>query len=171
MALRRSRSFGSGSKRQTTWVGPADQAFVAVGSTNKVLVASFDPASASLPKPTVIRTRGEIYHRPTNLNADLAYVGAWGLAVVSDQAFAAGAASIPGPFDSADWDGWFAWGSFGFHLDFGTNVGLREIGRALDVDSKGMRKISDNETIVFMAESQTGAYSISMPLRLLMKLS
>ncbi len=34
-----------------------------------------------------------------------------------------------------------------------------------------MRKVNDNESVVLMAESQTGAFDISMPLRLLFKLS
>ena len=40
-----------------------------------------------------------------------------------------------------------------------------------EVDSKAMRKVTDDETIVLVAESQVGAYKISMPLRLLLKLS
>ena len=170
MAHRRLRSF-AGPKRQTTWVGPADQGYISVASTAKVLIASFDPAAAGLPKPTVIRTRGQISMQPSSKIALLDVVGAWGLAVVSDQAFGVGATAIPGPFDSADWDGWFAWGSFGFHWDQASDVGRQFGSIQIDVDSKGMRKITDNETIVIMAESQTGLFVISMPFRLLFKLS
>ncbi len=162
----------AGSRRQVTWIGPADQAFVAVASTMKVILASFDPAGAGLAKPTVVRTRGEVAIRPPSATiTDLQVVGAFGVAIVSDRAFAAGAASIPGPFTDAGWDGWFVWGSFhyvqeqadatGIYLNFHTQI----------VDSKAMRKVTDDETVVFMAESQSGAFSISMPFRMLLKLS
>ncbi len=162
----------AGSRRQVTWIGPADQAFVALGSGLNVVVASFDPAAAGLAKPTVVRTRGEFAVRPSAATiTDLQVVGAYGLAVVSDRALAAGSGSIPGPFVDAGWDGWFVWGSFhyvqeqadatGIYLNFHTQV----------VDSKAMRKVTDDETIVLMAESQSGASQISMPFRMLLKLS
>ncbi len=164
MAVRRQR-------RKSTWIGPAAQAFISVPSTTKVLISSFDAAANGLPSPTVVRTRGEVSVRPTLTNADLSLVGAWGLAVVTDRAFAAGQASIPGPFTDAGWDGWFAWGSFSQRWDFSDATGARFGDRAYPVDSKGMRKITDDETVVLMAESFSGAVNISMPLRLLMLLS
>ena len=96
------------------------------------------------------------------------------MAVVSDQAVAAGIASIPGPFSEAFWDGWFVWRSFTWDYDFkdATGAQVTTIGSAVfEVDSKAMRKVSENETIVIVAESQSGAFGISTPLRVLLKLS
>ena len=160
-----------GPRRKSTWIGPAIQSYIAVATTAKVLIASFDAAANGLPSPTVVRTRGEVSIHPTLTSADLTIVGAWGLAVVTDRAFAAGVASLPGPFTDAGWDGWFGWGSFSLRWDFGDATGARLAQVDQIVDSKGMRKITDDETIVLVAESQTGAYNISMPLRLLMLLS
>ena len=160
-----------GPKRQTTWVGPADQGYIAVATTAKVLVGSFDPEGSGLPKPTVIRTRGELSVIPNPLTATAEVVGAWGLAIVSDQAFAIGITAVPGPFDEADWDGWFAWGSFSFNWAVADATGRQHAAVTIVVDSKGMRKVTTNETIVLVAQSQTGAFQISMPVRLLLKLS
>ena len=165
----------SGPARQTTWVGPADQNVVAIASTASGIVASFAPfTGASMHKPTIIRTRGYCTVRPQAFSADIPISGAFGLCVVSDEAFAAGAASIPRPFDDAGWDGWFVWQSFSGTFDVTTDigrVGFSNTAMNFQIDSKGMRKVSDNETIVLMCESQSGALNIAMHLRLLFKLS
>jgi len=171
MAHPRRRSGFVASKRQTTWVGPADQGYVAVASGAKVLVASFDPDSSSLKKTTLIRTRGMMSVRPATLSTGIDLIGAWGLAVVSDQAFGIGITAIPGPFTNAGWDGWFAWGSYSFSWDDATSVGRAIASIQFEVDSKGMRKVSDNETVVVVAEQQGGGATVSMPFRLLFKLS
>ncbi len=161
----------SGSRRQTTWVGPPAQGYVTVASTAKTLVGSFDPEASFMVAPTIVRTRGMVSFRLSSFAADLAIVGAVGVGVVSDRAFAAGAASIPGPFTDASWGGWLAWRSFAFNFDVTTDVGRLLASWTLEMDSKAMRKIAIDETIVLMAESQQGALEVAMPLRLLMKLS
>ncbi len=169
MTHRRHRS--NSVRRQTTWVGPADQAYVSVADGTKVLLASFDPATSGLPKPTLIRARGGLSVVPGNFTADLAIIWAFGIAIVSDQALAAGIASIPGPFTNADWDGWQTWMSGSSRFEFITGAGVELQSETVQIDSKGMRKITDNETLVLVAESQSGAFDISMPLRTLLKLS
>jgi len=167
------RSVVRGPKRQTTWIGPADQGYLAVGAGAKVLIASFDPFAAGLPKPTVVRTRGNVSIRQgTGIIVDTEIVGAFGLAVVSDQAFTIGITAIPGPFNDSGWDGWFVWGSFSIAYEaVGTSETLLMTDRQFEVDSKAMRKVTENETIVLVAESQGVALRASMPLRMLMKLS
>ena len=169
--MARGRVVRRAQRRQVTWVGPAEQSFLNVATGGTTLIASFTPDTAGLPKPTVVRTRGMVGVLPQLFSADLSIVGAFGLCVVSSQALAQGAGSIPGPFDDAGWDGWFVWGSFNYHLDFASEASKFRAMQEYEVDSKAMRKISDNEAIVFMAESQSGAFQISMPLRLLLKLS
>ena len=160
-----------GVRRQVTWVGPADQGFVSVASGAKVLISSFDAAANGLPKPTVVRTRGEVGLRVNSTAADVQIVGAYGLAIVSDRAFAAGVASVPGPFTDAGWDGWFVWRSFNMQWDFNDATGAQFASLVHEVDSKAMRKVTDDETIILVAESQQGAVDVSMPLRLLLKLA
>ncbi len=160
-----------GRKRQVTWVGPADQDAVSVASGGSTIIASFAPDGNLMIKPTVVRTRGNVSIRPQTFAADLAISGAYGICVVSDEAFTAGAASIPRPFDDASWDGWFVWRSFEDFWEFGDATGMRRQSIVQEVDSKAMRKVSENETVVLMCESQSGALNISMHLRMLFKLS
>ena len=165
------RRFSSGKRRQTTWVGPADQNYVAVATGAKTILASFDPAAAGLVKPTIVRNRGLLFVRPQVVTASLTLAGAWGIGVVTDRAFAAGAASIPGPFTDADWDGWMAWGSWLQHWLVVSQIGSLYDSIEMPIESKGMRKIADDETLVFMIESQSGAASVGMLCRTLFKLS
>ena len=148
------------------WVGPADQGYVAVASNTKVLI-SF----ATFAEPvTVIRVRGQVsvFGAATG---DLNIIGAFGMGIVSDEAFAAGVGSIPGPFSNADWGGWFVWRSFSYRIDFQDATGVNWPNWSFEVDSKAMRKLKSNETLVLVSESQQGAYSISTPLRTLTKLA
>ncbi len=165
---RRSFPAARGQKRKSNWVGPADQDIVAVASGASVIIASFEPDANAMQHPTLVRTRGDVQVRPQSFTADLAIGGAFGVCLVSDEAFAAGTASIPRPFDDADWGGWLVWQSFSYQLDFATEAAkLIPAGRFWQVDSKAMRKVPSGNTVVLMAESQTGAFAIAMHLRLL----
>ncbi len=171
MARPRGRQFGRTQKRQSTWIGQADQDVIAVGSGSSVIISSFSPSGAGLLHPTIARTRGIVYVAPQSFAADLGPGGAYGVCIVSDEAFAAGATSIPRPFTDSNWGGWFVWRSFRHQLEFGDNSGKMQWQGSTEVDSKAMRKVGDNETIVMMAESQTGAINVAMHLRMLMLLS
>ena len=138
-----------------------------------VIVGSFNSTTSGLPKPTIIRTRGIVSVAPSvNNAADVDIVGAWGFCIVSDNAFDIGITAVPLPFDDAGWDGWFAWGSFSQRWDVVGMVGQLELtSRDTHVDSKGMRKVGSEETVILAAQSQVGAFGISMPLRLLVKIA
>ncbi len=157
---------GRASRRLTEWIAPANQGYVGVATGGATLNSSFsfdDPE-------TIVRTRGQISIIPTSVAADADFVGAVGIGIVSNEAFAAGVGSIPEPFTDADWGGWFVWRSFSYHLEFSTAVGIQFPNWNFEVDSKAMRKAGSNEVAVIIAESQVGAFQISTPLRLLSKL-
>jgi len=165
-------SVGRGKRRSSTWVGPADQNYISVASNTKVIIASFDAAINGLTSPTVVRTRGMVSVKPTNTGASLNYGGAFGVAIVTDRAFAAGAASVPGPFTDSGWDGWFVLGFFQHNWLFpGTSTSEVYSDVDVQVDSKAMRKITDDETLILVCESQVGALDVAMHLRFLFKLS
>ena len=154
-------------KRVTAWVGSADQGLVAVGGGAKVLVQS----NATLIDTTIVRVRGTLGVRPNDSSADQNVVGAYGIGIVSDQAFAAGAASMPGPWSDKDWGGWLVWMAIGFRYEFisGTGALLGSVQQI--IDSKAMRKVQQNETVVAVAESQAVAFDIYDPWRMLVKLA
>ena len=159
--------------RQTVWAGYAQQAFVAVASTAKVIIGSFvpDASTNNMLYPTVVRTRGMLTIRAEDDSADRDIVGAFGLAVVSADAFAIGITAVPGPFSDSGWGGWLVLQPFGLHVAFASAVGVDKIQTDIEVDSKAMRKIAPNNVLVLVAESNTGAYRISSPVRVLLKVA
>ncbi len=166
MAAPRRHGFSAGRKRLSEWIGPADQAYVAVASAGATLIgfASFEEPT------TIVRTRGAISVIPQTSAADVDIVGAFGIGVVSTEAFTAGIASVPEPFSDADWGGWYVWRSFSSRFEFLDATGTILPAFNFEVDSKAMRKVASNETLVMVAEAQVGAYSISTPLRTLVEL-
>ena len=144
-----------------------------MATTTKVIIASFDPSTAtpSIDQATIVRTRGQVVIKLGTYVADLSISGAYGVAIVSSDAFAAGIASIPGPFDDADWDGWYVWRSFGGHYEVKGGESSLLGSWHYEVDSKAMRRIGPNQTLVMIAESQAGEFAIGMHLRTLMKLA
>jgi len=149
------------------WIGPAIQGYQAVASGGATLIGSAPFAEPS----TIIRTRGQVSIIPSTAGADLNIVGAFGIGIVTSEALAAGVASVPEPFTDADWGGWYVWRSFSYNLEFSDATGLNFLNWNFEVDSKAMRKITTNESLVLVAESQGGAFSISTPIRTLVKLS
>ena len=154
-----------------TWIGQADQGYVAVGAGASSIVASFDPGAAAMVKPTIVRSRGVLSVRSASSAADVSVVGAFGMCVVSDQVFTAGAASVPGPWTDGDWDGWFVWQAFSLSLEVTTDISRIINDRIFEIDSKAMRKVNENETILLVVESQAVAIEVSVPIRVLLKLS
>jgi len=173
MARPRSRGFPA-SRRKSTWVGPADQNYVSVASGGATLMASFDvsqSANSAAIGSTVVRSRGQVSIIPQSVTTDLVIAGAFGLGIVSSQALAVGITAVPEPFDEADWDGWFVWRSFTYKLDVVSATGILPFIWDFEVDSKAMRKLGEGDAIIFVAQSQSGAYDIAAPLRLLLKLA
>ncbi len=62
------------------------------------------------------------------------------------------------------------WRSFSYGFEFNDATGNNFPNWTLEIDSKAMRRISPNEALVFVAESQSSAFKISSPLRILIKL-
>ncbi len=94
------------------------------------------------------------------------------MGLVSDQAFAAGAVSIPGPWSDPDWGGWFVWIPWSFRFEFVSGTGIQMPGSVqIPIDSKAMRKVQPNETLVVMLESQSAAVTVAASFRMLVKLA
>ena len=159
---------GGKSGRMTQWIGPADQGYVAVNSTVTTILASF----AFLEAATIVRIRGQASVKLQTYGADLDIVGAVGIGLVSDEAFAAGVASMPAPFDDADWGGWMLHRMFSARFEFtDATAGVQPASWEYELDSKAMRKVGPNMTLAVIAQSQGGAFSVSIPLRVLVKLA
>ncbi len=161
------RSFGSKSARLTQWSGPADQGYIVVGGGASVLLSSLSPEAPL----TVIRTRGWCSFKPTDPSVNGEFRGAYGLMVVSNEALGIGVTAIPGPWDDPDGD-WMVWRSFAGTWDVTTDVGRALTAVSFEIDSKAMRKVGPNESIVTLVESQGGgSFGFFTGVRKLLKLA
>ncbi len=149
MAHRRTRSFGRtvGSKRQTEWISLAfsNIASSAVGST--LYGIGFTPVVSGL---TLIRLRGELIVSSLLNAATDAMQMATGVMLVSEEAFAAGVASIPSPITDIDDDWlWHQWHS----VQSGT---LGAPGQGTEyrfpIDNKAMRRFPGGKVLVAVTE-------------------
>ncbi len=170
MAARR-RAFAPG-RRSTGRVSPdwaSSQSLgpVAVPAGTKILLGSF--LAANNVDLTVLRTHAEILIA-SDTSGEL-QLGAFGLIVVTETAFAAGAGSIPGPGTDASDAGWFV------HqfIVAGTTTGTtgRDT-KYYTIDSKAMRKFPGGTRVAIMVENvqiTTGQFDLAFGLRLLAKLT
>ena len=158
-------------KRVIQWIGSADQGYTAVAAGANVIQQN----GATLGNTTITRVRGGWSVQPQTYAADLNLIGVIGFGLVSDQAFTAGAASIPGLWTDPDWGGWFLWLPFQYRYEVTTDVGRLVLGGpgqgGGELDSKAMRKVAPNETLVVMVESQAVALNVSINFRMLVKLA
>jgi len=125
---------------------------------------------------TLIRTRGtlQVYLEAVAAALD-GFPWAFGLIVVSQEAFAAGAASIPGPLSDGAQDWWF-FHQYGF--SFAPNATLSNsegsMNRTVEVDSKSMRKLHVGQNLVGVFETGTevgtAVVRVSFDCRMLFKL-
>ena len=134
----------------TAWSALTPSAGVGVPTLTKVLLGSF----TSDQPVTIRRTHGILEWRSDQKAADESPFGAYGLCIVSNNAFAAGVASIPGPYTDADSDLWFVHQYLRTTLLFGSNIGFDgRAGEVYTINSKAMRKLNEEETIAVVVEN------------------
>ena len=160
-------------RRLTTWIQSADQTFFNNATGAKTINQSFAmDGSVLAPDATFVRVRGVLTIAPQTAAADLDFAGALGFGIVSDQAFGIGITAVPGPVTDASWDGWFVWMPFSYRLEVvGAPTDTLILLKDFIIDSKAMRKIHGNETLVVMTESVSGAFTASVQFRMLAKLA
>ncbi len=169
------RSFRSGPRRgslsrKTAWSAVVDNTqFQALAAATSILDTTF---TTTLPE-TIVRVRGRFTAMTDQAAASEQPFGAFGLAIVSDEAAAAGVGSMPTPYSDADSDLWFVHQYFHCPMLLGTAVGFGGAGvQSLEIDSKAMRKITDDQTLVAVVENANGTDGIlyALDFRVLSKL-
>ena len=156
-----------GVARQSLWLASADSTAIAVlGAGLTVLDQAFTAAALDAFSPfTIVRTRGYIICRSDQVTGTEDPFGALGFAVVSEQARAAGAASLPAPITHEDSDLWFVHQFFFANVTLATATGIRDTARVYEFDSRAMRKVEDGEAIVVMVENANASHGISYILK------
>ncbi len=154
------------------WTSTVPQSDISVLAAASAVIDSFFVTSGAAPE-TVLRTRGLFTIQTDQVSATETPFGALGLCVVSDQALAAGVASVPTPYTDADSDLWFYHQYFAAPVLFGTTTGIRRLDQQYEIDSKAMRRLSEDESIILVVENASAADGLRyiVDLRILSKLS
>ena len=170
-------------RRKNAWtIGPSSnqglQTISATGIIGFAIAASINEDGL-----TLVRTRGELVmalSAATGIGDG--FIGAVGMTVVTDKAFDVGTTAIPGPVTESRYDGWLYHRFInllagapiaGAAAGDGDQVNATSAAIRLEVDSKAMRKVKADQTIVFMWEgTEVGSADIRAYLntRLLFKL-
>ena len=160
-----------GSGRLTLWLGSADfSAYTNLAGGTAVLNQLI-----TLDQPvTIMRTRGVLFVASDQVVASELTAGVMGMAVVSTPAATAGIASVPTPVTENFSDLFFLHQYYG--LNVGTNSATTSLntvkGFAYPFDSKAMRKVNDDESIIVTLENATTVgINFAMMFRMLIKLS
>ncbi len=159
MARRFTRPRGRlGSRRETMWiqVQPGIQNLSA--AVTPVLITQLNAAALALRPFTVIRTRGFFGVRTDQVSASESFDASLGYSVVSDQAAAVGVTAVPTPESDRGSDLFFVYESIMGRFNFVSAVGMEgNILQSMQFDSKAMRKVNDDQTIVSVIESSTAS--------------
>ena len=164
---------GGRTRRVTAWVEVVATQTSIIGASTAVLV---NVANATLldQRPfTVIRVRGAFHMRSDQAAASEDWGCSIGWCTAEDAAVAIGVTAVPTPITDLGSDSFFAYESLFGRFQFGTAVGVEEIGAFRTYDSKGMRKCEDDGTSPILT-METSAVSSSAVVvhqaRLLIKL-
>ena len=126
------------SKRLTSWFGfqPTQVTMTAGGGT---LIFSLNAAALAMRPFTIVRLRFEIMIRSDQAAQAEVQIGAFGLAVVSDEAVAVGVSAVPTPVAQDASDYWFV---HQYYMSNSTNLtDLVVPASKFTIDSKAMRKV------------------------------
>ncbi len=137
----------SGRPVDLSWIGTCGGATsVDLAADTAMTPQSLGVATGSF---TVMRLRGHIYVQLDSGAVDERALLAFGIMPVSDDAFAAGAASMPSP--SADLDASWMWHAFASVSSGAFSSEQPQAGfMRIEIDGKAMRRLKSNETLALL---------------------
>ena len=148
------RSF-QGRRRAKAWDdGPGGTGVTEFAATGSAILGS--GRTSNVADITLARLRGacQVFLQ-TAAGAGEGFHGAVGVAIVTSAAFAAGVASVPTPITERGWDGWLYHQFFDIHAAEATTANVVQAATGnhrWDVDSKAMRKLEADMTLMAVAE-------------------
>ncbi len=141
-------------KRLTSWDATSPETtYIPLAAATVALDSTF----VSIGPQTIVRVRGQLAVSTDQDVADEDPFGAVGLCIVSDEAAAVGVTAMPKPYIDAESDLWFMHEFWTASVRFGSTVGFARVEFNLRLDSKGMRRFSEDQTIVLMMENAAAA--------------
>jgi len=168
-----SRFVRSGARRQTRWLASADRTgYDSIASGAVTLIESFSQATLNDFIPfTIVRTIGLISYNSDQQAASERPFGAVGMAVVSENARAAGVGSLPTPLLDENDDLWFVYAAMASPMQFADATGFIAGGDTFRFESRAMRKVVEGQSIVVVHEQgATVGANFLIKYRILIKL-
>jgi hypothetical protein len=126
-----------------------ETAYTTLAASTKVIDSVFTTEEPV----TITRVVGQLDVISDQLSAFEKPFGAMGTALVTDQARVAGAASIPGPYTAAESDVWFLHQFWVAPVLFATAVGISKTNQTYQMDSRAMRRMTPEDSMVIMIEN------------------
>ncbi len=157
--------------RQNVWLG-TQITQTAIGANTVILAATLNAAALALRPFTIIRSHLLIAWASDQEAADEDALGVYAETIVSEQASAAGVASIPDPGSDAD-ASWYVFQPMHQQFRFSSAAGFESVvGRQYIVDSKAMRKVGNNDDSVAVVSNNDATHgaTIAMVGRFMIKL-
>ena len=144
--------------RQTFWFAGSVTQDTITAATTPVITTSLNAAALSLRPFTLVRTRGFVHIRSDQIAASENQSIAYGGIVVSDQSVGIGVTAVPTPITDSQ-SNWFFYEVLADFLRRGDSTGSQSnTGRERIIDSKAMRKVTEGQDIITVAE--TSAFSL-----------
>ena len=141
------------SRRRTGWEeGPGIQTLSQFTTSTAAILGAGQ--SFNLDGFTIVRIRGLLDMFLTTATANgSGFVGAFGIGIVTDAAFAVGITAVPTPLTEIEWEGWMYHQFISVHGPAGTTAfPAISAGSQIVVDTKAMRKIGSDEVLMAVIE-------------------
>ena len=165
--------FQGTSRRQTSWFDSPSGTLQRTTSGSTIFATGAQAVADGL---TLVRIRAELVISLSITTAVLdGFTGAFGMGIVSENAFGAGVGSIPTPRTDVTWDGWMVYQPFTVIGNSGTDPALSWMSTVrYQIDSKAQRKIKSTDVLVAVIEATevgTATMNLTLKGRLLAKIA
>ena len=145
-------------RRSTFWVASADITDVSSLAAGASVLDQLNTWSDNLGPSTIVRTRGTLWVGQDQTAISEFPFGALGFAVVSSASAVVGVTALPTPITDEESDMWFVHQFWASSLLFGSETGFTSPSMSrYDFDSKAMRKINGEQTIVAVVENASAS--------------
>ncbi len=148
----RTRGRSGAPRRESLWVS-LDGSATNLAAAGATLINSASAGLLALRPFTIVRTHITWQLSSDQVVATEVYSAAIAGAVVSDQASAIGITAVPTPITDQGSDLFFFWDYAIRKYEFHSDVGVEEVGVMQKIDSKAMRRVDDDQDVVFVIEN------------------
>ena len=159
-------------KRLTDWASTAPETgLISLPAATAIIDSTF-VTSTGAPE-TLVRSVGELMIKLDQQAVNESPFGAFGICVVSDEAAAIGVTAVPTPYTDSDSDSWLLHQFWAASMQFASGVGVWVQQQRYSLNSRAMRKLHGEETLLLVIENghAINGASYRLDMRLLAKVT